>query len=559
MAMSSLTKFLIPIFFIGLLFFAKLGTYPLNAPDSARYAEIPREMTVTHDYVIPHLNGLPYLEKPPFFYWLQAISIKIFGVNDFAVSLPNAVMGFLCCLVVLFATRKIYGHLAAILSAIILATSSLFFALTRIVTLDMTLTFFLTAALMSFILGAKEEGRAKQKYYMWLMYIFAACAAMTKGLVGAIFPSAIIFFWVLFCREWSSIKKYCIPSGMIIILLLVAPWHILVQLKNPDFFKFYFIGEHFLRYLTPYSDRAQPFGFLLVVFLGGFFPWTVFLLQSIRYNFLYYSKDKSSYKYKAFVFLIIWAAFIFLFYTFSHSKLITYILPIFPPFAILVGNYCAANLKYVNLKNQGVHIGFLSVSLLYIIIGIGLLLAPHFIDFTKQSISISCLSYAWLFALVGGFAIYICYYFNLLYGVVALVIVTAGVFYCTNPIITVINNKSIKPLILILQQRLQPNDEVASYDYYFQDLPFYLQRTVDVVHYKGELEYGANHQKNADQWMLNFTSFFKTWNSNKKMYMIIEKSKYNEFSVSQKARMYIISQYSDKLLLTNVKPITNFH
>ena len=135
--LSWIKDFILIILIIGALFGATLGKYPLAAPDGARYAEIPREMVVTGDYITPHLNGVKYFEKPPLFYWLQATSIKILGVNDLAVSIVNAIMALGCALWIYGTSRKLFGRKAAWLSSFIFTTSSLVFVLTRIITLDM--------------------------------------------------------------------------------------------------------------------------------------------------------------------------------------------------------------------------------------------------------------------------------------------------------------------------------------------------------------------------------------------------------------------------------------
>ena len=223
--MTYVKDLLILLLLVGTLIFAKLGAYPLQSPDGARYAEIPREMVVSGDYVIPHLNGVEYLEKPPLFYWMQAGSIKLFGVNDFAACLPNALMALLCCFFVYLLARKFYGRLSGILSSLILATSFIFFTLTKIVTLDMALATFLTGALSCFLCGINESNKKYRNLYMWGMYFFSALATLTKGLIGFFFPCGIIFFWVLWFNKWRDLKEYCIFSGILLFLAITLPWH----------------------------------------------------------------------------------------------------------------------------------------------------------------------------------------------------------------------------------------------------------------------------------------------------------------------------------------------
>ncbi|EKE01598.1 MAG: Dolichyl-phosphate-mannose-protein mannosyltransferase family protein [uncultured bacterium] len=547
--MTWLKDFLVLTLIIGLLFGATLGRYPLAAPDGARYAEIPREMVVTGDYITPHLNGVKYFEKPPLFYWLQAISIKAFGANELAVSIVNALMALGCSLLIYFTGRKLYGRLNGIVASFIFATTSLVFALTRVVTLDVALTFFITGSLCSFMLATQLPLGIKRSSHLWAMYVFAALAVMTKGLIGAVFPALIVLIWTVVFNEWRNIKTYRIISGLFLFLLIALPWHILVQIKNPEFFRFYFIDEHFLRYSTGYAGRSKPWWFLPALLLGGLYPWMVFLPQtimnSIPKHFNQWQQNKPT------IFLVIWALTIYAFYTFSNSQLIPYILPVFPPIALLIGNYLAT--YWQSNQHRPITIGFNVLLTLNIALGIGAIAAIFTLNFSDHTITKQNLYIAAACVIIGGVISIIAYRRRgLAWGFTTLTLAVSILWLYLSPIITTINKQSIKPLIITLQQKLKPDEEVISYGHYYQDLPFYLQRIITVANFANELTFGMRHQ-DTKAWMIDTKTFWERWNSNKRVYLITDTDSYRALQPVASDRMHMVGKYLDDVLLVNIK------
>jgi 4-amino-4-deoxy-L-arabinose transferase-like glycosyltransferase len=547
--MSWLKDFVLLTLIIGTLFGATLGRYPLAAPDGARYAEIPREMVVTGDYITPHLNGVKYFEKPPLFYWLQAISIKAFGANEVAVSIVNALMALGCALLIYLTGRKLYGRLNGVIASFIFATSSLVFALTRIVTLDMALAFFITGSLCSFVLSTQLPLGIKRSSYLWMMYVFAALAVMTKGLVGVAFPCLIVLAWTMVFGQWRNIKTYKIISGIFIFLLITLPWHILVQIKNPEFLQFYFTEQHFLRYATNYAGRVQKWWFFPSLLLCGLYPWTVFLPQTIIHHI---PKHFSEWRqHKQTIFLLIWAIVIYSFYTFSNSKLIPYLLPVFPPIAMLLGNYLAT--YWQNNQHRPITIGFNALFVLNIIMGISAITAIFILNFNEQTITKQNLYITAACMITGGIISTISYRRRgLASGFTILMLSVSVLWLYLSPIISIINKQSIKPLIITLQQKLKPDDEVISYGHYYQDLPFYLQRRITVANFAGELEFGMKHQ-DTKTWMIDTKSFWERWYSNKRVYLITNTQNYRSLQSATTKKMRIAAKYLDDVLVVNTK------
>ncbi|MES2203835.1 MAG: glycosyltransferase family 39 protein [Pseudomonadota bacterium] len=345
MIRSSWLKDLLLLTLITSLFFgAFLGTRNLSAPDELRYSEIPREMMVNHDYVIPRINGVKYFEKPPLFYWMQVASIKTFGLNEWGLRFATAFMGVLGVLATYLFTRRLYDRKTGWIAALILSSMSLYFGMAHVITLDMTVSVFITMSIYLFYLATRAS-RKNIKYYMWGAFVAAAGAMMTKGLIGIIFPGAIAGLWFLIFQRWRILTQLYFVSGLLIFIALVAPWHILAQLQAPEFLNFYFIEQQFLRYATPIAHRNQFPLFYVPVILLGTLPWIYFLpkalwaIKQVRWN--------NRFQFENELFFIAWFLFVFLFFSASNSELIPYILPAFPPLAILIAHYLRARMKQV--------------------------------------------------------------------------------------------------------------------------------------------------------------------------------------------------------------------
>ena len=318
---------------LGIPFFQYLGALPLIDPDEGRYAEIPREMLERGDLITPTLNYVKYFEKPPLLYWINAASLKVFGQTEFAARFPSALCGLLTVLATYIIARKLYGRRCALLSAFILGTSAGFVMQSRIILTDMLLTFCLTAALGAFIVAALREGRRSKDFPWYLFYFFCALAVLAKGLIGMVFPAGIVFFYLLLSRRWRLLSEMRLATGLLLFLAVAAPWFVAVSLRNPEFAHFFFIREHFERFTSTVHGRYQPFWFFVPVLLGTMLPWVFFVPGALTRAW----RDRHHDEGRAGIYLLIWVLLIFLFFSKSSSKLIPYILPIFPPLAMLVG------------------------------------------------------------------------------------------------------------------------------------------------------------------------------------------------------------------------------
>lgn len=324
---------LILLILFGFLFLYGLGSAPLIDPDEGRYAEIPREMLERGDFITPTLNYVKYFEKPPLLYWVNAGSMAVFGQDEFAARLPSALSGLLTVLLTYLAGRQLFNRRTALVGALILGSCAAFLLQSRIILTDMLLTLCLSAALFSFLLAVRNTEPQRVKQLFRLFFICCGLAVLTKGLIGMVLPGGIIFWYLLLSGRWSIIRTIPWLSGVALFALVTVPWFVLVSQANPEFPHFFFIHEHFQRYTSTIHKRSQPFWFFVPILWLTMLPWSFFLPGSLTRAWRERHEQRGT-----LLFLLLWPLVIILFFSLSSSKLIPYILPTFPPLALLVAH-----------------------------------------------------------------------------------------------------------------------------------------------------------------------------------------------------------------------------
>lgn len=508
------------VLFFGVLYFSLLGGRPLANPDEGRYTEIPREMIESGDYLTPRLNGVRYFEKPPLVYWATALGIEVFGLNEFGARFWCTAFAVFGIVATYLFSREQYGRGVAVWASITLGTSLLYMGLSQIVLLDMVITVLVSGALFAF-LGASGMGTGKRKT-KWLMafYSLMGLAVMTKGLIGLVIPVAVIGIWIVVGNRWKEIPSYRLVSGLLVFLVVTVPWHVAVALENPDFLEFYFVHEHFLRYTTQVHSRVEPWWFFIPIVLAGFFPWVTFLPQAIRRCFP--QGWKSIGQDRATSFLLIWIGFVVLFFSISQSKLVPYVLPIFPALAVVVGRF----LGEIDGERKSIHrsiLVYVGISWL-LAIGVTLVGLPE-----KYSDHIGAVN-AWRIALstilaVSSLCTFVLIRFgNFRWALTSMTIGSAAFFLGLLSLYGVLESKSTKHLADYLVRNASPDAEVYCLGRYYQDLPVYLNRKVNVVDYEGELSFGINSEPEvANEAFFSREDFAAKWRTEIVQYAIVRK------------------------------------
>ena len=543
---------------IGAVYLVLLGQRPLSVPSEARYAEIPREMLATGDWLTPRLNGVKYFEKPPLFYWLEAMDEAAFGRSEFAVRVLTALFGTGGCLAVYIAGGAVWTRRAGLLAAATMASSLLYFELSRQVLLDMPVTFFLSGTFLAFLLGirAPPDSRARA-IAMYVMYAMAAAATMTKGLIGIALPGVVVLAWLVLTGRWSELRHVRLVTGTVLFLALTAPWHVLVALKNPEFAWFYFVHEHVLRFLTPEAGRNQPVWFFVPILLVGWIPWVAFLPQALWDATRAVWADRRGRATE--LFILLWFVLPFLFFSASHSKLIPYVLPFFPPLALLVGAWLD---QAIEIAARPLRIGLSALSALLVALG----LVVNYVRTDPQAV----IPARYLVTAAPALGDLL----PLAYGLVlvaiamawlgqrgalraALGLTLAGAAALGLTVDTIVGQAqpdSVKPLAALIERHEQPGDEVASLFAYDQDLPFYLDRRITVAATGGdELDFGRSVEDTSG-WMIGEAEFWRRWDEpNHRMFAVIPLARYEALPSARRQSMKELGRTPGSVLVTNLR------
>ncbi|MDR3478515.1 MAG: glycosyltransferase family 39 protein [Gammaproteobacteria bacterium] len=544
------------IVLLGLFYAIWIGSHALVTPDEGRYSEVAREMVVSGDYITPRLNGVAFLDKPVLYYWLQASAIKMFGLAEWSLRFWPALIGILGCLVTYITGRVLFDRRTGILSAIILATSPLYYGGSHYTNLDLEVASLISNSLLCFIAAMHAGSSRVKKYLLIAAYIFAGLAALTKGLIGIVFPMMIIGSWIVLLNRWDTILKMRLLMGMVIFFVITVPWYVLVQKANPEFLHFFFVTQQVSRFLTTqdFNSKAAVWFYVPVV-LAGLFPWSVFLIQSLVQKIKLVWGDRKHHPVE--LYLLLWFFIVLVFFSIPRSKTVGYILPIFPVSALLIGSYL--NQVWHDAKKiRALSTAFLIFSGL---IGAGLFMAPAFNLIEIPPVFLPYLRAMGLIILFSGMTGFfvsrqksMAPLFACSTVTIVLVLLT---FVASTPFI---NDKSVKPIALTLKPNLQPNDEVVTFYKYYQDLPIYLERRITIVadwhaadiphkdNWLREMWYGMVFQDTKD-WLIEEAAFWQRWNSEKRVFVITDDDNYNK--LSRKTHVYKIQQENNMVLLSN--------
>jgi len=489
---------------VCVIWFGNTGYRLLGEPDEGRYAEIPREMLASGDWVTPRLNGIPYLEKPPLQYWATALAYSAFGLEHWVSRLWAVTLGLLGVMATYMTARTLWSTRAAEFAALILVSCPLYFIVGHINTLDIGLSFFMNAALACFLMAERATLGNIRRHWMWACWLALAGGFLQKGLVALVLPAATLAIYALVYREWQLWRRLHLVAGLLIVAVLCVPWLVLVSRHNPDFLQFFFIHEHFARFTTTVHSRGEPWWYFIVILSIGVLPWIGTMLRSL------FADSPASTGLNVPVLLAIWVATQLAFFSLSGSKLATYIVSAVPPLALLAGRWLDQHATARKLWPPAILIGLWSLLFLFSKPLITHLMRPGekqlaYLQVSNWGIVAGMVGVAGVIAglmamrrddlrtamvsLGGGFSL------------------ALGILMCGSNSLDALRARP--GLAAAIAPHLARDASFYCIGMYLQALPFDLRRTCKLVEYTGELELKFDPEQR--HWLPSIAAFAKQW------------------------------------------------
>lgn len=532
---------------LAVLWFGNLDFRKLVRPDEGRYAEIPREMVATGDWLTPRLNGIKYFEKPPLQYWATAAAYKAFGGHEWTARLWPALTGFAGVVLVYVVGAALFGAIAGFYAALVLAGSLGYVLIAHVATLDMGVTFFMTLTLAGLLLGLRTEATPAGKR-LWIHVAWAAMAfaMLSKGLMGIVLPVMVLGAYMIVERDFGLLRRMHLWTGSMLFLAIAAPWFVAVSVVNPEFFDFFFIHEHLQRFLTETARRPGPWWYFFPVLALTILPWLVTLCSALPAG---WKKRAPPSGFQPRRLLLLWAVLIFAFFSASGSKLPSYILPIFPALALLMGIYLserpATTLRW--------HLAPL--------LPLGLVImaaAPQAVRFASDEVPVA-LYEAYVPWLIGtgtvvlagaGYALYRC-----LRGSVTPALIAVCFSSLAAGQLAMMGHDSLARassayyLAQEIRPWLKPGIPFYSVGTYEQTLPFYIRRTVTLVAFTDEMAYGLAQEPQLG--LRDYAEFERAWRNGNYALAIMTPQTHAEFDKSG-LPMQVIARDTRRVVIKTV-------
>ncbi|MDA7742154.1 glycosyltransferase family 39 protein [Francisellaceae bacterium] len=554
--------FLLTLFSV-IYFLLFLGGHHLLIPDEGRYPEIAREMLTSGNWTTPTINGVPFLDKPIMYYWLEAFSMKLFGVHAFSIRLPMALFGALGVPIMYCFGRKFYNRRTGLLAAGILASAPLYFLAGHYANMDLEVATFLWISAFLFILGLQHPWKSKQRrWILYLAYAVAGGAALTKGMMGFVFPAMMVGLWVILTNNWRTIRELHLPEGVIIFLIITVPWVWAVQLQNPDFLYYFFYYQQVDRFVgAGFNNALGPWFYFAVVFVA-ILPWSIIMLCRLNKGRLLLWKNR--HKDPVTLMILLWVVSIFIFFSIPASKIVGYILPIIPPLCLLVAKALDSLIK--NGVTKGFRITFAIGSFILFCMGVTLLVFP----LCQSKIPMGQLYPVFIpmgiIMILGAIYTYGNFKLGKLVKAIVTIMVTMAIFNVSVLLVVdAFDKKSSAPLIEQVKEYIKPDTKIISYEGYREDLPLLLKRKVYIVYdwhnpdlmntdnwarefRFGISEYKTVHNNQWPEWYLDHADFTVMWKADPSVIVFTNEGYYQQLEKTLVPKPKLLATYRGQVV-----------
>jgi 4-amino-4-deoxy-L-arabinose transferase-like glycosyltransferase len=488
----------------ALLWFASIEHRKLVNPDEGRYAEIPREMLASGDWLTPRLNNIKYFEKPPLQYWVTAAAYHAFGFDEWTARLWPSLTGLLGIFAIGFAGWRLFGKESGVAAGLVLLSSVYYVIFANIVTLDMGFSFFLNLVLVAYLMAQRAPQPGAKTAWMLLAWVAMGLAVLSKGLAGAVLPALALVTYSALQRDFSGWRNLRLASGIPLLLLIAAPWFIGVSVANPEFLQFFFVHEHLQRFTSTVHDRAGPWWYFVPILLVALLPWLWLLGEGVVRAWRYTSAPGV---FNVPRFLLAWTVSQFVFFSFSGSKLPAYILPIIPALTLIIGTRIA-ELDSAQIAKRVVPLALLAGAGYFA--GTEIMEAIHHkpVEFDYYEDYSDWLETAAVVVFAAG--LFLWWQRAKRFAVVAFCL---ACFVASELMVAGFEQLSPLHSAYGLAQEVKPllkNDTpLFMLETYNQGLPPYLGRPVTLVAYEDELYFGL--QQEPDRWIPSLSEFAAVW------------------------------------------------
>jgi len=573
----------------GIVYISSLTSPALLDDADASHSEAAREMYARADYVTLHINGVRYLEKAPLIYWLVAFGFHLFGVGELAVRLPSALALFLLMLLAYRWGRRAFNERVGIYAALFIATTVGFYLFSRILIPEAILSLLIASALW-FFLTALELEAAVWRWYAG--YACVALAVLAKGLIGVIFVGAIMFMFVALTGDWRRWREFRLFSGILLFLLIAAPWHLLAGHRNKGFFWFYFVNEHFLRFLGrryPKDYSKLPAYLYWTLHLAWLFPWSMYFPLVLKDSWQKLRSTVSIARFDARSRLLfwLWAGIILAFFAFSTNQEYYTFPAYFPLIVLLALAVSSAELGENDGKRSGWLVGATALVTVASLISGGLLVAglwssrhlpfvpdigtvlakhdlandtlsmSHMLDLSDESFAALrrpaiLASIAFLF---GPLASLVLRWKRRNWAATWTMAVTMTVFLFAAHVALQRFEPylSSKPLAQKIAPELQPSDRVMIYgDQSFgSSLLFYLQRPIELVNGKSSSMWFGSTFPDVPKIYLSDADLLREWSSTTRIFLFVTTYQKAQVDSLIQGPKYVVAESSGKTIYSN--------
>jgi len=495
------------ILLCAVLWFGSLGQRDLFDPDEGRYAGIPAAMVDTGDWLTPRLNDIKYFEKPVLQYWGTAVLFKLLGKSNTSARLWTAMLGFSAALFAMLVALRLYDRRAAIYTFLLSISYLMVVAFGHYLTLDMALSAFLVMGIGCLVIAhSNRVNESQTRNWMLAGWAALALATLTKGLVAIVLPAATVVVYSLWQKDWNLWKRLHLFKGLLLYLLITAPWFIAVSMANPEFAKFFFIHEHFERYTSEVHSREGPIYYFVPYLLLGVCPWLITSLRSILSPGFKWLPDQPG-QFDPQRFMWTFVVVTFLFFSLGQSKLPGYILPILPIIAILSGGQIAANKRFE--ADRWVML-FLALMFLLGAFNIERLASGNYPAEQWRSYGPWIMGTSLLFLL--SFVVLSIRKIGRLPAFAGAAVMSLGAaLLIVSGANSLAESRSSKVLADVIMETLPAGVPVFSFQYYPEAAVFYLGRPVTIVEYEGEMAMGVRIE--PEKFIKTQDEFLAKWQS----------------------------------------------